>query len=300
MAKRLIEIVLCCFSLGALAQAPVPEITVEKINDHLFMIVGLGGNVGVSVGDDGTFIIDDQMQPIIPKLQAAITELANEPVKLVLNTHWHFDHTGGNEVFGETGAVIVAHDNVRERMSTEQVSTFFGSVRPPSPDAALPVVTFAEDVTLHFNGDTVRVFHVPNAHTDGDAIVHFVESNVWHLGDTYFSSFYPFFDLDSGGSINGMIASASRILELMNDEAKIIPGHGPITGRDTLRDYRDMMITVRDRVQALIDEGADTEAVIAAAPTADFDERWNGSGEFMPPGRWLTLITASLRQEAGE
>lgn len=300
MAKRLIELTLCFFSAAALAQAPVEEVTVEKINDHLYMLVGLGGNVGVSVGDDGTFIIDDQMQPIIPKLEAAIAGLADEPVKLVLNTHWHFDHTGGNEIFGESGAVIVAHDNVRERMSTEQVSSFFGSVRPPSPDAALPVVTFTEDVTLHLNGDTVRVFHVPNAHTDGDAIVHFVESNVWHLGDTYFSAMYPFFDLDSGGSINGMIASASRVLELMNDEAKIIPGHGPITGRDTLRDYRDMMIAVRDRVQDLIDEGADTEAVIAAEPTADFDERWNNGGDFMPPGRWLTLVTASLKREAGE
>lgn len=299
MAKRLIGLALCFVAVTAFPQAPVQEVTVEKINDHLYMLVGLGGNVGVSVGEDGTFIIDDQMQPIIPKLQAAITGIADEPVKLVLNTHWHFDHTGGNEVFGESGAVIVAHDNVRERMSTEQVSSFFGSVRPPSPDAALPVVTFTEDVTLHLNGDTVRVFHVPDAHTDGDAIVHFVESNVWHLGDTYFSVMYPFFDLDSGGSINGMIASASRVLELSDDEAKIIPGHGPITNRQTLKEYRDMMITVRDRVQSLMDEGADTEAVIAAAPTADFDERWNNGGDFMPPGRWLTLVTASLRKEAG-
>ena len=275
------------------SQGQVQDVTVEKINDHLFMLVGMGGNIGLSIGNDATFIVDDQMAPIVPKLKSAIAELTDRPVDFVLNTHWHADHTGGNEIFAAGGGVIIAHDNVYRRMSTTQVNSFFGSTRPPSPEGALPVMTFDNTATLHLNGDTIRVLHMPDAHTDGDVVVFFEESNVYHLGDTYFSEIYPYFDVDSGGTLDGMIACADRVLAMADDEATIIPGHGAITGVGVLREYRDMMATVRQRVAKLIEEGASLEAVLAAKPTAEFDQRWAG-GEFMPTDRWLGLVYRSL------
>jgi cyclase len=280
---------------GATGQQPVPEVKIEPINDHLFMVLGLGGNLALSIGEDATFIVDDQMQPIIPKLRAAIAELTPRPVDFVLNTHWHFDHSGGNEAFGGAGALIVAHDNVYERMSTEQVSSLFGSVRPPSPQVALPVITFDHTTTLHLNGDTIIATHLPAAHTDGDVLVHFVESNVYHLGDTFFTSSYPFFDIDSGGSVNGLVHAVDTVLAQVDGEAVIIPGHGYITDRAGLQEYRDMLVTIRDRVAKLIGEGADRDAVMAAKPTAEFDARW-GQSEFMPVERWLPLVYMSLSQ----
>jgi len=277
------------------AQQPVAEIKVEPINDHLFMVVWLGGNIALSIGDDATFIVDDQMQPIIPKLRASIAELTPRPVDFVLNTHWHFDHSGGNEAFGAAGALIVAHDNVYERMSTEQVNSLFGSVRKPSPKAALPVITFNHTTTLHLNGDTIVVTHLPAAHTDGDVLVHFVDSNVYHLGDTYFTSSYPFIDLDSGGSVDGLVRAVDTVLAQVDADAVIIPGHGHISDRAELQEYRDMLVTIRDRVAKLIAEGADRDAVIKAKPTAEFDARW-GQSEFMPAERWLPLVYMSLSQ----
>lgn len=290
---RCLPLVAAVVASAALAQQQVPEIEFETINDHLFMVVGLGGNLALSIGDDATFIVDDQMQPIIPKLRAAIAELTPRPVDFVLNTHWHFDHSGGNEAFGEAGALIVAHDNVYERMSTKQVNSLFGSVREPSPKAALPVITFDHTTTLHLNGDTIRATHLPAAHTDGDVLVHFVESNVYHLGDTFFTSAFPFFDIDSGGSVDGLIRAVDTVLAQVDAEAVIIPGHGHITDRDGLREYRHMLVTIRDRVAKLIAEGADRDAVIAAKPTAEFDARW-GQSEFMPAERWLPLVYESL------
>ncbi len=283
---------LLCLSVSN-AQQPVPEVKVEQINDHLFLLVGMGGNIALSIGDDASFIVDDQMAPIVPKLRAAIAELTPRPVDFVLNTHWHFDHTGGNEAFGEAGSVIVAHDNVYQRMSIEQVSSFFNSVRPPAPKAALPVITFSHTTTLHLNGDTIRSTHLPNAHTDGDVYVRFIESNVYHLGDTFFTSSYPFFDLDSGGTIDGLIRAADTVLAEVDEDAIIIPGHGGLTDRAGLKAYRDMLATVRDRVARLIAAGADRQAVIEARPTAEFDAQWGGS-EFMPAERWLGLVFLSL------
>jgi len=231
------------------------EIKVIALTDNLHVLMGLGGNIAVSSGSDGVFIIDDDLKPLASKIAAAIATISDQPVKMVFNTHWHFDHSGGNEHFGESGAVIVAHDNVRERMSTTQFSSFFGTTTKPSPDAALPVITFGSTATFYRNGIKISAIHVAPAHTDGDAIFIFEEDNVVHLGDVYFNGMYPFIDITSGGSILGIIAAVDQIIPMLNDETRIIPGHGPIGNLEDLRNYRSMLMLVSARMQALIDEG---------------------------------------------
>ena len=250
------------------------EIKTEKLSPTTFVLFGAGGNVGVSVGEDALFIIDDQYAPLSPKILAALKQLSDKPIKFVLNTHWHGDHTGGNENMGKGGALIVAHDNVRNRMSTEQFIALFKSKVPPSPKVALPVVTFSTDVTFHINGDEVYGFHVPKAHTDGDTVVHFKKSNVIHMGDVFFNGWYPFIDVSSGGSPEGVIAAADRVLAMSDDNTKIIPGHGPVAGKGDLKAYRDMLASVSGRVKALMKEGKKLDEIKAAKPSAEFDEKW--------------------------
>jgi cyclase len=250
------------------------EIKTTKLNDTTYMLVGAGGNLGLSVGPDAVFLIDDQYAPMTPKITAAIKAITDKPVKFVVNTHWHGDHTGGNENFGKAGAIIVAHDNVRKRMSTEQVLAFFNMKVPPSPKEALPVITFGVDTTFHLNGDEIHVSHVPNAHTDGDAIVYFRKGNIIHMGDLYFNGLYPFIDSASGGRIDGVVAAADRVLALADDKTVIIPGHGPLSNKAELKAYRDMLATVSGRVKAQIAAGKKLEEIIAAKPTADYDAKW--------------------------
>jgi len=245
------------------------EITTQQLTDGVYMLVGQGGNIGLSVGDDGVFVIDDQFAPLTEKILAAIAAITSEPVRFVFNTHWHGDHTGGNENMGETGALIVAHDNVRVRMSTEQVLERVGrpvTTTPASPDGALPVVTFTEDVSFHINGDVLHAFHVEHAHTDGDAIVHFVDANVVHMGDTFFRDRFPFIDTASGGSIDGVIAAAGRALAIMDADTQVIPGHGALSGREDLRSYRDALKTMRDAVAGLMRQGMTLEEIQEARP----------------------------------
>jgi len=209
-----------------------------------------------------------------------------------LNTHWHFDHTGGNENFGKVGAVIVAHENVRKRMSSEQLIEFLGMPTRPSPEQALPIVTFTTEVTFHLNGDEVHVFHVARAHTDGDAIVHFKESNVIHLGDVFFNKLYPFIDTSSGGTIDGMIAAADTVLALANDDTRLIPGHGPLATKGDLRNYRDMLSTIAGRVKTQIKDGKTLGDIIASKPTVEFDEAW-GKG-FIRPNKFVEMLWRNL------
>ena len=271
------------------------DIEAESLAPGVHMLTGAGGNIGLSVGEDATFIIDDQFAPLTEKIAAAIKAITAEPVRFVVNTHWHGDHTGGNENFGKAGAVIIAHDNVRKRMSTDQFNEAFESRTPAAPKGALPVVTFADSVTLHLNGDTVHVIHVPPAHTDGDSIVHFTKANVMHMGDLYFNGGYPFIDVSSGGDVNGIVAAADKALGMANDQTKIIPGHGPLASRTTLQAYRDMVRTVRDRVSALVEEGKSLTDVQAAQPTKDFDAQW-GNG-FMKGDQFVGLVYASLSKK---
>ncbi|HEY4187225.1 MAG TPA: MBL fold metallo-hydrolase [Polyangia bacterium] len=234
-----------------------------------------GGNVAVSVGDDGVFLIDDELQPMTAKLKTALAALSPKPVRFVVNTHWHGDHTGGNAALAATGATLVAHENVRKRLSAGQVMTFLGETHtiPPAPPQALPVVTFADDITLYLNGDEIHVMHVGPAHTDGDAIVHFKKANIVHTGDTFISG-YPVIDAGSGGRFEGFIGAADRTLSLCDDATKIIPGHGPLMTRADLKEWRDMLVTIRDRVKKLLVAKKTLEQIKAAKPTAEFDAKW--------------------------
>jgi len=263
----------------ALSQQDFSKVEIETIEvaPSVHMLVGSGGNIGISTGSDGILVIDDQYAPLTEKILAAIKAISDRPVDFVVNTHWHGDHTGGNENMGKAGAVIVAHRNVRARMSTEQFSSFFNRTTPPSPPGALPVVTFAEDVSFHFNGDELHVFHVEPAHTDGDSVVHWRSTNVFHMGDLFFNGGYPYIDLGSGGSADGIIAAANRVLELANDESKIIPGHGELSNKKELTAYRDMMVEVRSRISEHVTAGKSLEQVLAAKPTQDLDAQW-GTG----------------------
>ncbi len=269
------------------------EIKIEKLSPTTYVLFGAGGNIGVSVGDDALFIIDDQYAPLTPKILAALKTISDKPIKFVLNTHWHGDHTGGNENMGKAGALIVAHDNVRKRMSSEQFIALFKSKVAPAPKAALPVVTFSSDVTFHLNGDEIFGFHVAKAHTDGDTIVHFKNSNVIHMGDTFFNGLYPFIDVSSGGHPDGVIAVADRVLAIANDTTKIIPGHGPVCTKADLKVYRDMLATVSGRIKALIKAGKTLDEIKAAKPTAEFDEKWRRA--FLPPTSFIEMLVAAYK-----
>ena len=214
-------------------------------------------------------------------------------MKFVINTHWHGDHTGGNENLGRAGAVIVGHENVRKRLSTDQVQEFFQRTTPASPPDALQAITFTTDITFHLNGETINVYHTPNAHTDGDSIVHFTQHNVIHMGDTFFNGIYPFIDLSSGGSINGIIAAVDRALPLMDDRTIVIPGHGPVADRATLIQYRDTLMTIRDRIAALLSDGETLGAVRLAAPTKEFDAQLGGG--FIKPEQFVDIVYISLK-----
>ncbi|MGH0028216.1 MAG: MBL fold metallo-hydrolase [Myxococcota bacterium] len=273
------------------------EIQTVPVADGIHMLTGRGGNIAVFTGADGIVLVDDQYAPLHAKIVAAVAKLQAGPVRFVLNTHWHGDHTGGNEALGQAGALIVAHDNVRERMRVDQFMKAFDRHVPASPPAALPVVTFGFDTTLHWNGEAIHVLHVPAAHTDGDAAVHFRRANVLHMGDTFFAGRYPFIDLDSGGSLLGLVKGVEYLLTLADAETKIIPGHGPLSDRKGLEAYRDVLVAAQTRVSKLIADGRTLEEVVAAKPLAEFDAEW-GSG-FITPEGFLKIVYTSLLATGG-
>ena len=268
------------------------EVKAQRVAGNVYMLTGRGGNIGLSVGDDGAFLIDDQFGVLSARILKTVSELTPDPIRFVVNTHWHGDHTGGNQKMAEAGAILVAHENVRRAMSIDHFMAAFDRTVAASPEAALPVVTFSESMTFHFNGDEIRVHHVAPAHTDGDAIVIFRDANVIHMGDTYFNGMYPFIDVSTGGSIAGMIAAADTALDLADDETQFIPGHGPLSGVAELRASRAMLQAVHNRVRALITQGRSRDEVIAAAPTREYDEAW-GNG-FLDPPTWVGIVYDSM------
>lgn len=270
------------------------QVRTEKLAENTYMLAGAGGNIGVSVGEDALFLIDDQYAPMAPKITAALTAISSKPVKFVLNTHWHEDHSGGNESFGKADAVIVAHENVRKRMSSAQLIEFLKKEVQPSPKAALPVVTFTRDMTFHLNGEELHVVHMPNAHTDGDAVIRFRKANVVHMGDLFFNKSYPFIDTSSGGNVDGVIAAADRVLAESNDATRYIPGHGAMASKADLVAYRDMLATIAGRIKTLVSEGKTLEQAIAAKPTADFDTVW-GKG-FISPPRMVEMLYKNIKR----
>jgi glyoxylase-like metal-dependent hydrolase (beta-lactamase superfamily II) len=242
----------------------------------IYMLVGRGGNVGLTVGRDGAAIIDDQFDDMAPKLRAAIAMLSAQPAKFVINTHLHGDHTGGNDQFGRAGAVIIAHENVRKRLGTDQVNPSTQQPIPARAREALPVVTFADSATLHFNDDDLEFTHLPNAHTETDIIVRFRKANVVHMGDCFTAGF-PFIDANTGGTLDGLIRGHEKVLSMIDDSTKVIRGHGPLGNKAELVAYRDMLVVVRDRVAKLVKAGKSQEEVVAARPTKEFEEKYGGT-----------------------
>ena len=274
------------------AQDKAVEFTTFQLSDTIYMLRGRGGNVGISTGEDGLYIIDDQVRPVTTELLQAIRKISNKPISFVINTHYHADHTGGNETIGGAGAVIIAHDNIRKRMTTEQVSIFMSSTTPPYAKDALPVVTFNDRLSLHLNGETATAYYVANGHTDGDSIIHFPVSNVIHMGDMYFNGMYPYVDLDAGGSVQGMIKAADLALSMADGSTRIIPGHGPLAMTEDLKSYRDFLIKASTNVQELIDQDMGLQQLIAAKPTEEWDEALGKV--WIKPAQFVTFIYNSL------
>ncbi|HYG48202.1 MAG TPA: MBL fold metallo-hydrolase [Allosphingosinicella sp.] len=267
------------------------EVKVERIAPGVAVLFGAGGNIGLSYGADGNIIVDDQYAPMSDRILAAVATVDPDPVRFVVNTHWHGDHTGGNEAMGSRGAVIVAHSNVRTRMSSEQFIAALDSKVPASPAGALPVVTFEDGVTLHLNGDTLHVVHVADAHTDGDSLVHWQKANVLHMGDTFFhKASFPFIDLSSGGSIDGLIAAADKGLAWSNETTRIIPGHGPVASKAELAAYRAMLVDVRAKVAAGIQAKRTLAQIQASKPTASYGM----PDGFIKPDQFVAFVHESL------
>jgi glyoxylase-like metal-dependent hydrolase (beta-lactamase superfamily II) len=256
--------------LGAFAFVPLAsaqdfsriEITTIPVTDSIYMLQGSGGNIGVSIGDDGTFIIDDQFAPLTEKIIAAIAELTDKPVDFVVNSHWHYDHSDGNENFGRAGAYIVAQDNSRQRMETDQVVSLNGRQQAPYEDVGLPKITFMDAMKFYFNGNTIDLIYSGPGHTDGDAQVFFKEANVIHTGDMFVRYGLPFIDQPNGGSTDGMIDSIWALAGMIDDDTIIIPGHGQLANRDDLLEYRDMLVTIRERLKAGIGRGMSADLVV--------------------------------------
>jgi glyoxylase-like metal-dependent hydrolase (beta-lactamase superfamily II) len=238
------------------------------------MLTGQGGNMGVSAGPDGVFLIDDQFAPLSEKIKSAIAALSDQPVRFLLNTHWHPDHTGGNEIMGKAGTVIVAHNNVRKRLAVDNFIEMFGMDAPATDITGLPVITFDSSLTFHLNGSEIIVSHVSNAHTDGDSIVWFRDVNVIHTGDIYFAGMYPFIDTGSGGSIAGIINALEQVLAMSDDKTVIIPGHGPVSTKSSLLAYTDMLKTISSTLRKMIAAQSTLEQIQATEPTRDFDGKY--------------------------
>lgn len=286
---------------GAASQDPIAQMRSQmaaiplqtmKLRDHLTLLYGPGGNMLALDGPDGKILVDSSFAPVVPKIKLALAGLDYAPLKILINTHWHFDHTDGNALLHELGAMILAHQNTRKRLSTPQDIAAFGMHFPASPVAAWPQQTFAENFRLYFNSEDISLSYIQPAHTDTDIFIHYEKGNVLHMGDIFFNGMYPFIDSSTGGSINGMIAGAESGLKLVDADTKIVPGHGPVGDKAALGQYRDMLVTVHDRVKAQKAAGKKLEEVISAKPTADLDAVW-GNGH-LKPDQFVGIVYSTL------
>jgi cyclase len=270
------------------------QISVENLGEGLYMLADSGGmgNTTVLTGADGVLMIDTKIEASVGPLLARIAELSTKPIRFAVITHWHFDHVGGNETVARTGATIVAHENVRKRMGMTHEMKVLGATVPPAPEIARPMLTFTKEIGFHMNGEDVRVFHVQPGHTDGDAVVYFPKANVICTGDLYFEGLYPYIGIYSGGSINSMITVLQQIIPMIDENTKIVPGHGPVSDKARLQQYVAMLTAVRDSVARLLKEGKTMEEAVAAKPTQAFDEKW-GHG-FLPPDKFAGLVYMDL------
>lgn len=266
------------------------EIIVNQLdNNGTYMLVGKGGNIGLSVGDDGVLLIDSQFEQLTGKILSAIyNKITDKPVKFVINTHWHQDHTGGNENLVNNGSIVIAHENVRERLSTEQFVDFLNREYKPAPINALPTITYNDSITFYFDDDKIDLYHLPNAHTDGDSIIYFNKRNVIHTGDVYVNGRYPFIDHSSGGSIDGIITGIEKIISIIDNETKIIPGHGLLSNLDELQDYLHMLKDIRQQVETMVKNKYNLEEIIKSDITSDYDIVYSDS--FINSGDFLAFV----------
>ncbi len=250
----LLVVLITFFSTAAIAQQDFSNVEVKatKVAGTVYMLTGAGGNIGASIGEDGIVIVDDQYAPLAPKIRQALRSISDKPIRFILNTHYHGDHTGGNAAFGRE-APIVAQENVRKRLLAG--TSALGRTTPPAEKDALPVVTFDTSATIHVNGEDIRAVHTPHGHTDGDAVIYFTQSNVVHMGDDYFNGLFPFIDVDNGGSVKGLIAGVERVLATIPADAKVIPGHGPLSDSAGLRAYLEMLKGTSAAVQKAVKAG---------------------------------------------
>jgi len=286
--KSLFAIAAALLSFGAAAQPSkfdAVQIKVIQVAQNVYMLEGEGGNIGVSVGDDGVLLIDDQFAPLTQKIVDAVKTITDKPIRFLLNTHWHGDHTGGNENLGKLGVIIIAHDNVYKRLSVDQTN-LLGKTAALSK-VGLPIVTFNDRIVYHLNGDEITAYHVPPAHTDTDSFVRFRNANVVHTGDVFASGRYPFIDSTNGGSVKGIIAAIDKLLPTLDDFTKVIPGHGPLSTRKEVIAYRKMISTVASRVEKMVKQGKTLEQVIAAKPLKEFDAEW---GKFRKTDAFIPFV----------
>lgn len=266
------------------------EVKAQKVAGNVYMLTGAGGNIGVSVGEDGVVIVDDQFAPLAPKIKEALKGISDKPIRFVLNTHYHGDHTGGNEVFGRE-APIIAHDNVRKRLASGTKA--LGRETPPAPKGALPVVTFGDRVSLHINGEEVRAVHFPNGHTDGDAVIFFTGSDVVHMGDDFFNGTFPFVDSDNGGSIKGLLADLDKVLTMLPDDVKVIPGHGPLSDKPGLRKFADSLKGTWDAVAAGVKAGKTLDQLKQEKVLAQWDAMGQG---FIKTDAWIEKLYGEMKK----
>ena len=289
MSKPIFAIVLLVLSSFAQA-APGPDFDAvqfksQDLGNGIHMLQGMGGNLGLSVGEDGTFLIDDDFAPLADKVMAAVAEISDSPVDYLVNTHWHGDHTGGNAALHtHQNSRIIAHDNVRVRMAAPGPQQ--------SPPEALPQLTYSENATLHYNGHTINLIHVSNAHTDGDTIIKFQEANIIHTGDCMFNGLYPFIDVGSGGGSAGYIDALKLIHNLADDDTQIIPGHGPLASKADVAGTIEFLSSARDKVKALVDQDMSLEAVLAADPLKEYHGKY--AWGFINGERFTTILYGDL------
>jgi len=297
MRRTMVALAAAALSFGAFAQQrnfDAVQIKTTQVAEGIYMLEGEGGNIGVSSGDDGVYLIDDQFAPLTPKIVAAVKAISDKPIRFLMNTHWHGDHVGGNENLGKAGVVIIAHDNVYKRMSVGGAITALKQNYAPAPKAALPVITFNQTATFRMNGDDVTSTHLPPAHTDGDSFVRFARANVIHTGDVFAAYRYPFIDVESGGSVKGVLRAIDVMLPLMDDNTKVIPGHGGLSSRKDVLAYRKMVSTAISKVEPMVKSGRSLQQVIDAKPLREFDEEW---GKFRKPEAFVEIVYNGLRKK---
>ena len=281
------------FSNFYIAFASHLEVNTTKLTDSMYVIHGSGGNVILSIGNDGIILVDDQYAPVTKKMESVIANITNKPIKFVINTHWHPDHVGGNERLGEAGAIIISHDNVRKRLSIDQFFEMINQTIPALSKKGLPIITFSENMTFYQNNDEIRINYLKNGHTDGDSAVYFTQNNVIHVGDDFSDRSYPFMDLSSGGSVDGLISSLQSMLSMINNDTKVVAGHSGISNQTKVKDYLNMLIDVKGVISNMIREGKSLDEIIQSKPTSKYDTIYQDYS-FIKPKDFVTNVYESL------